>query len=282
MKFRLVLPDPAVHAHARAFDEIALTVFGGLSRAGHAVEATRRCVQGEARVVVLAPHLQPVRALAALDADAILYNWEQACDGESPAISSALAAQMDARCLWDYSDANVEAWRARGVAATHVPLAYDPALESMTPPVAEAAVDAVFYGSLTARRRPILQHLADRGIALKVLFGTYGAARDHWIRRGRVVLNIHSYDAQILEVPRLAYLWANRVPVLSELDGRSRGTASPAVSAMLTAPRAELADRLTQATARPGVLREAAEETYRRFASAPHMSDVLTAALERA
>ena len=45
------------------------------------------------------------------------------------------------------------------------------------------------------------------GINLHILQGVYGAERDAWIVRSKVVLNIHYYMPASLEAPRLGYLW---------------------------------------------------------------------------
>jgi hypothetical protein len=44
----------------------------------------------------------------------------------------------------------------------------------------------------------------------------YGADRDAWIARSKIVLNLHYWDAKIFEIVRVSYLLANRRAVVSE------------------------------------------------------------------
>ena len=56
------------------------------------------------------------------------------------------------------------------------------------------------------------------GLRVEAVFGVYGAARDALIARAKVVLNVHFYEAKVLEMVRVSYLLANRCCVLSEVS----------------------------------------------------------------
>ena len=56
------------------------------------------------------------------------------------------------------------------------------------------------------------------GLRVQVLFGTYGAERDNFISRSRIVLNHHFYKSQIFEVVRVFYLLHNEVAVVAEIN----------------------------------------------------------------
>jgi hypothetical protein len=79
-------------------------------------------------------------------------------------------------------------------------------------------VDVLFYGSIGPRRKRVLDALASRGLQVKTLFGVYGAERDRWIERSKLVLNMHHYDTGIFEIVRVFYLLTNAVPVVGEVN----------------------------------------------------------------
>jgi hypothetical protein len=80
----------------------------------------------------------------------------------------------------------------------------------------EEDLDVLFYGALNERRRRVLEDCLARGLRVEHLFGVYGAARDRFIARAKLVLNVHFYPTQIFEAIRVSYLLSNRKVVLSE------------------------------------------------------------------
>ena len=78
-------------------------------------------------------------------------------------------------------------------------------------------IDVLFYGSAKERRRNLLNELSNSGLKVKHLFGVYGAQRDEYISRAKIVLNCHHFEAKIFEIVRVHYLVNNNIPVVSEL-----------------------------------------------------------------
>lgn len=272
---RVVLPDAAHYVHAHAFDEISIALVAALRRLGVDVEVTHDCAQGHARVLVLAPHLQSLPDLRRLDNDAILYTWEPMGWSHVVFMKPELTSLMSGFVVWDYSRNNVKTWRSLGARrVVHVPFGYDRALEQFPAPQGEPVVDVLFYGSLNERRKAILESLTGRGLRVKWLFGVYGQERDAWIARSRLVLNMHAHEGQILELPRLAYLWANRVPVVTETNPDTEDSLRM-TGTMITAPYDELVDRVAEALDHPARLSVAVEDSYRRFAAGRHLADIL-------
>ena len=64
-------------------------------------------------------------------------------------------------------------------------------------------------------------------LGLKVihLFGSYGKSRDEFIGRAKLLLNMHLYEAKILEVVRISYYLANKCAVLSEFSSNRKDDA---------------------------------------------------------
>lgn len=275
---RVVLPDPTDYIHAHALDEVAFALLGGLKRLGVDVEVTRTCTQGRARVLVLAPHLQSLDDLRALDHDAILYTWEPRGWTHVAFMTPELVSLMRDYVIWDYSGHNIATWRAEGARRLlHVPLGYDPVLERI-PPREAPQVDVLFYGGVNDRRRTVLDEISAQGLRVLALFGVYGTERDFWIARSRLVLNMHVHEGQILELPRLAYLWANRVPVVAEFNPETEDMVGMA-GHMVTAGYADLATAVVEAVADPARMEKAATDCYREFRGRAWMRDVLRKAL---
>ena len=108
------------------------------------------------------------------------------------------------------------------------------------------------------------------------MFGAYGKERDDLIARAKVVLNVHFYEAKVLEMVRVSYLLANRCCVLSEIssdpeedDALSTGVAFAAYDDLVARAQELVADpALRQRIAQRGfeLMRERRAIDYLRAA----------------
>lgn len=247
MKIAVTVVSPPGYAHAAAFQDVADTLHHALVSLGHdSVITTEGTLPGR-RHVVLGSNLLPRYALP-LAGDAILYNLEQ-IDPGSPWFQPALIERFKRHVLWDYSPQNAGALAALGVRVAHVvPIGYAPELTRIRR-AGEPDIDVLFFGSINARRKVVLERLVARRLRVHAVFGAYGPARDALIARARVVLNVHFYDAKVLEMVRISYLLANRCAVLSECsadpredDGLSGGVAFAAYEQLAERARALIDD----------------------------------------
>jgi len=140
-------------------------------------------------------------------------------------------------------------------------------------PEADKDVDVLFYGSLNERRAALLDRLRSR-CCVQSLFGVYGAERDAWVGRSRIVLNIHFYQAQILEQVRLAYLLGNECFVVSE-----ESTPNPMAEAVASRPYGELPELCLRYLGDAEARREQAARGLHWMEQRP-MAELLGAALE--
>lgn len=211
--FHVVQIRPPGYAHAEALSELAECVYFGLRRLG-VPACYREQPDPQARQIVLGAHLLDAAGLAALPADAIIYNSEQ-IDSSSDWLRKPYLTALLHREVWDYSAENQRRLLALGASSVrHVPVGYVPELARIAP--AAENIDVLFYGSVNARRRKILDELTARGLKVISLFEVYGEARDRAIARSKVVLSVHYYDAKIFEIVRAAYLWTNARAVVAE------------------------------------------------------------------
>jgi hypothetical protein len=146
----------------------------------------------------------------------IPYQLEQLNTGGYSLTANLTSLLRNATEVWDYSAENVAFLSREGITARRLPLGYHPRMEQI-PNAAEQDVDVLFYGSIGERRKPLLNRLSGcKGLRFKLLFGAYGIERDAWVSRSKVILNVHYYQAKILEAVRVSYLVNNKCFVLSE------------------------------------------------------------------
>ncbi len=194
---KVIHVKPPGYEHAACFDHVAAALRN----------AALDCPRAEGRVVIGA-HL-----VAEIPTDCTIWNFEQ-IDNASDWISpSYVEACRNADRLWDYSPANVAAWRnTYGIEAELLPLAYDPAMVSSIGRCKAKRSAPSFYGSWNERRSRILSVIDCRLLPLPI----YGADLDRELSMSPCVINVHYYDAAIFEIVRCSYLFANAVPVMSE------------------------------------------------------------------
>ena len=186
---RIVLVQPEGYAHAGALSELVETLLYGLNALGIPVDfALNEYAPGTTNLVVGA-HLLDAAGLAALRADAILYNSEQ-IDEASGWMQPAYLAALQKHAVWDYGAENVRRLQALGAARVrHVPLGYVPQLTRIPVlPPEEQDIDVLFYGAINERRKAVLEGLIARGLRIEFLAGVYREARDRYIARAKVVL----------------------------------------------------------------------------------------------
>ena len=121
----------------------------------------------------------------------------------------------------------------------------------------------------------MLSRLAREPVQLKVLEGVFGAGRDAFVARSRLVLDIHYFEARLLEMPRIAHLLTNRAFVLAEesADNPYAGLG------LATAPYHALAERCLDWLADTPALEANRRSVADRFAAALPMTPLLAARL---
>ncbi|MBF0627362.1 MAG: hypothetical protein HQL91_03985 [Magnetococcales bacterium] len=211
--FQVVIISPEGYAHAEALREVAETVHFGLLHLGYPSRIVLNHFDPTARNILIGGNLLPREWINRVPADTILYNLEQ---WDSSWINGVLPELMSRCEVWDYDARNLEQLQQARIIkkSRHVPIGYVPELTRI--PKHPETIDILFYGSINPRRQQILLQLAQRGLVVKTLFGTYGQERDEVIARAKIIINIHFYDAKIFEIARISYLLSNRKAVVTE------------------------------------------------------------------
>ena len=121
--------------------------------------------------------------------------------------------------VWDYDKSNVEILKSRGINAKFQPVLHTPSLKKIEPATNEICdIDAIFYGYCNPRRMQILSIVMEKLNYLKfiVINQVWGDELDTYIKRSKVIINIHAYDGAPQEQVRMLYPIINGRCVLSE------------------------------------------------------------------
>jgi len=214
--FHVALVQPSGYLHSLAFQELAELLVFSLKDLGVPCEFAINRFDRQRRNLVLGAQLLPPEWQAQLPADTIIVNTEQ-LGSQQHTWTDAIVALSERLTVWDYNTRNIEFLRCRGARdVRRLELGFHPKLARLNLS-ATPDVDVLFYGSLGERRKQLLERIQAQGLAVKTLVGVYGAERDRWIERSKLVLNCHHYETHIFEVVRVFYLLTNGVAVVGEV-----------------------------------------------------------------
>ncbi|MDT6998031.1 CgeB family protein [Burkholderia cenocepacia] len=218
MDYNLCIVRPPGYAHSGAFTELAEAIAYGLEDLGHAVHFNENTMMSDARNILIGCHLADPRATEHVPADTIVVNTEQLHVDEQP-WNEAIYRWASRYETWDYSERNLAKLHGLGIGhARYLKLGFHPKLRRI-PNDVEQDIDVLFYGTIGPRRAAILDALQARGLNVGIVSGgLYGAERDAFIARAKVVLNLHHYASHIFEVVRAFYLMTNGKAIVGEVS----------------------------------------------------------------
>lgn len=236
--FSIWIVSPSGYLHSRCFEEVALALHCAFKTLGYDAPIHTQPPQDSSQVLVLGTNLL-TRITEPLPEQMILYNLEQ-IEKTSGWITPAYIQLLKRHAVWDYSQHNMKTLKKLfGVQATHLALGYVPELTRIKPRPKD--IDVLFIGSLSERRKKVLEALAATGRKVSAAYNSYGPERDALIARSKIIINIHYYEAQLFEVVRVSYLLANKACVVSE-TGRDMQLEAPYKQAVAWADYDKLID----------------------------------------
>jgi hypothetical protein len=165
-----------------------------------------------------------VTPTAKLPANTIIVNMEQLFD-QSTWLKSAYINQLKTHRVWDYNKVNQAYLRKLGINAPLISYGYMPSLchrgscwaDSSDHPSVDQDIDVIMLGYPNPNRKVIAQQLANLGVKIQYHSGNmWGAQRNNLLLRSKILLNVHLYAANILEIPRLALAINNGMFIISE------------------------------------------------------------------
>ena len=201
-KFAVTLVYSEDYIHSLALLEIAETINYALINLGLDSILTTNLDFPDRIQIILGAHLLNNNLIKKINSTAVIYNFEQ-IDPESPWLSNDYLNILKTYTTWDYSINNIKQLNSLGIKnIKHLELGYvDQINRIVKQPIQD--IDVLFYGSINPRREFILNELKKLGLNVVALFGVYGSARDEFIARSKLVLNIHFYNSKIFEIARI-------------------------------------------------------------------------------
>jgi hypothetical protein len=217
MNYNICTIRPPGYIHAHAFDEIECLIAAGIRDLGYSITCKPNQIEPTAKNIIIGCHLLGPESAQIVPNDSIILNTEQ-LSNEIGSWNQNLLFWLGRFQAWDYNQKNIEYVSKFGLRKPKLlQLGYHKNLESIDHNTNQD-IDVLFYGSLNPRRQLILNELSARGIKTKILHGIYGRDRDYWISRSKIVLNLHFYQSQILEIVRCFYLMINKKAVVCEIN----------------------------------------------------------------
>lgn len=211
--WNIVLYWPPANMDLMVFSEIARLLYHSLKSLGYSCQLSVNQFSKNKINIMLGYHLTTQPYLFE-KYEIIIYQLEQLSLSKGILNDTRKQILALASQVWDYSEQNIKLMNEIGIQNTELlPIGYHPCLETIG--TAEEDIDILFYGSMNERRKKIIEELA-RQCRVEYLFRVYGPERDHYIRRSKIILNLHYYEMQIMEQARISYLLNNRQFIISE------------------------------------------------------------------
>jgi hypothetical protein len=213
--YNVCLIQPAQYEHSKALLELAELIHFSIRQLGKECALSSNHVPHDRINIILGAHLLGLELRNQIPNSSIIFNTEQLSD-ETAQWTQVICEWGRHFEIWDYSLKNIEFFKQVGLLNTkHFKIGYQRELERIKFDD-DRPIDVLFYGSLNERRIQILKSLEAEKVIVKTLFGVYGAQRDEWIAKSKVVLNMHYYQSALFEIVRTFYLLTNQVAVVSE------------------------------------------------------------------
>lgn len=212
------IPNHKMHG-LNGYIEVIKSVEWGLSQLGHSVSYAINQADKHATNIIFGAQVLPIDFLKGLPNTSIIYNFEQMRGLKKNEVRPEVQYFADKFQIWDYSTANESTWKMLAAERLKiVPVGYAPPLTRIPKPHIQD-IDVLIYGLSGPKRLTAFHHLNQAGLRVMFVSGFYGDARDELIARSKIILNINLYDfAQIFEIVRVSYLFANKKAVVATLD----------------------------------------------------------------
>lgn len=264
--YNILLLAPDGYPHAQGLLEMARLLEYSFASLGYPCTLRTNAFDPASRNILLGYHIMNDPAWLAAH-PCIVYQLEQLSDREGWFNPQRLAVLQAAAEVWDYSPQNAAFLGDKGIRNVKVlPIGFHEKLQSIAQTPAD--IDVLFYGSVNPRRQAILDSLRQH-CKVEALFGVYGAERDGFIARSRIILNLHFYEAQIMEQVRISYLLNNRCFVIAE-----EAVDNPYQDCLITAPYDQLVETCLHWLKSPAECERIAQAGFAKFAAQP-MADYL-------
>jgi hypothetical protein len=190
MHYNICIIQPNDYAHSMAFWELGEALSCSFQELGHTSSVGINNIIHDRTNIIVGCHLLDVGYISTLPASTIILNVEQVY-ADDTAWNAKIFEWIKHFETWDYSERNIVRLREMGAKnVKHLRLGFQKELSRFKPAQVQD-IDVLFYGSMNPRRGRVLEAIEAHGLVVKHLFGVYGQARDSFISRSKLVLNMH-------------------------------------------------------------------------------------------
>lgn len=211
---------PEGYLWSSVFQEMAELIAFSIEDNGYQVKISENFLDTSALNIMIGCHLADISLIPQIPKNTIIFNTEQI--GQGPQIwNERVIKFVDKFESWDYSLENIIKLKSLGIKQPKLfQFGYHPKLERLSN--SQKEIDVLFYGSITPSRLNVLNAIEASGLKLKKIFGLFGAERDYYIERSKIILNLHQHDSKIFEIVRVHYLMNNSKVVVTQCDHDSK------------------------------------------------------------
>ena len=277
MSYNICIVKPKNNPHSDAFWEMAELVAYSLRDLNQDTSICINEILGNRQNILLGAHL--LTDTNNLPSSTIIINTEEMRFGLSDIDEleteklkwvERIVSLGKEHLIWDYSDDNIEFLNSKGcLKIKKFEFGFHEKLNRISQQKYKD-IDVLFYGALTKRRNKLLIQLTEAGLKVKALFGVYGAQRDEYISRAKIVLNCHHYNAKIFEIVRVHYLVNNSIPIVSELDIETK--IEPFwKNIILSVPYSQIVNECNRLSAKKSELNKMSKFAFKELQSRPQI-----------
>jgi len=216
MKYSIIICEPKGYKHSGVFYEVAELIYFGFKKLNYDCIITTHFNISDRRQIVLGANLLQLTNII-LKEDSIILNLERA--GHDEQFSENYCALLRKYEVWDFSWLNIDRINRRYNLKINkcIQLGYTEELNRINlKEFKDRDIDILFCGSLSNRRKAILDEMFYLNLKIVHLFGVYGKVRDDYVSRSKLLLNLHYHEFGSLEQVRIFYYLSNQCAVLSE------------------------------------------------------------------
>lgn len=207
---------PPGELHALGLLDAARYVAAQLTRIGVETSLAKNRLRTDSVNLVFGAHLGFDRTWAE-EFRCVLVNLEQL--GRDARVSRTYTEALHATPVVDYHPDNVPTYRDAGEAVPLLEFGYADYLHpgSGLVPIEERPIDLLFFGSLNARRRELIDRIERCGVQVAIPDApVYGPERDSLLRQSKAVLNIAHYSMARFEQVRAFLVLSQGTALVSE------------------------------------------------------------------
>ena len=216
MKYSIIICKPQGYKHQGVFYEVAELIYFGFKKLNYDCIITTHFNIPDRRQIVLGANLLQLTNII-LREDSIILNLERA--GHDGQFSENYCTLLRKYEVWDFSWLNIDRINRRYNLKINkcIQLGYTEELNRINlKEFKDRDIDILFCGSLSNRRKAILDEMFYLNLKIVHLFGVYGKVRDDYVSRSKLLLNLHYHEFGSLEQVRIFYYLSNQCAVLSE------------------------------------------------------------------